>query len=181
MKTKLIAAALLLIPLHSATSAPLVSNLENVTFGNNPVLVQPDRNAAFPDYTRRAQSFTTGNDSREFGAVTLSMNDAIGGDGFHVDLHADAAGVPSETPLMSLIGNNNPSVTGLYDYFRSFPLTLLPNTRYWVVAAADVVLPYEEFACMVRRTKLNRVSLAGALETLACGGTCAARLIPVGL
>ncbi len=147
MKAKLIVVALLFLPMASAASAPIVSNLDNAFGGNAGFGVRPDPfGGVGPETLRRAQSFTTGSGSIEFGAVTLSMNDAPGGDGFHVDLHVDVAGVPSETPLMSLVGNGNPSITGLYDYFRSFPIVLLPNSTYWIVAAADSVPPEENFA-----------------------------------
>jgi hypothetical protein len=149
MKTKLIAAVLLSSLLDSSLeAATVVSNLANAPNGSQGVLAEPHI-PVFPgpyiDRQSLAQSFTTGTNLLQLGVITIEFVGGLGGGGFHASLHVDAAGVPSETPLAPLAGDDNPNRSGLIGYSPTAPIMLLPDTKYWVVAATDFVPPRSEY------------------------------------
>lgn len=87
----------------------------------------------------RAGSFTTDNTAGLLSAVTVNLNDAVGQVGnlgpCVIALHRDSNGAPGNL-LASLSGPAYPTTPGVYTYTNTSPVTLLPNTTYWIVASS---------------------------------------------
>jgi hypothetical protein len=69
-------------------------------------------------------------------SISLGGADTNAGLGhFYLSLYNDAGGIPGGN-LATLSGNNFPTNIGIYTYTNASPLTLLPNTTYWIVSSS---------------------------------------------
>jgi hypothetical protein len=93
------------------------------------------------DFTSFATPFVTDNSASSF-LVDLVYFDSGGSPGddsgdFVLDIYTDAGGQPgvSLTGGAGLSGTDNPLVPTGYPYAPTSPITLQPDTQYWVVAS----------------------------------------------
>jgi len=117
----------------AAGTVTIVSNL-----GQSANAVQ-SFGSAFDTNMNVAGPFTTDNTPGALSRISIHLFGTyhpFGGLGpVVISLYSDSAGLPGSS-LAVLSGNNFPTNEGVYTFTNTTPLTLAPNTTYWVVASS---------------------------------------------